>query len=91
MFFTYAQTNTKQINIFFYFNLYVSRDRATSQAVSRRPLNAGAQVQYLTSQGLLVVDKVAMDRSFSGWFHFPLSVSSDQCFTHIHSPAAKAV
>lgn len=74
MFFTYVQTNTKQNNTFLYFNLYVSSDRATSQAVSRRPLIAGTQVQYLTSQGLFVVDKVALDRSFSGWFHFPMSV-----------------
>jgi hypothetical protein len=76
-FFAYVQTNTKQNNIFLYFNLYVSRDRATSQAVSRWPLIAGSQVQYLTSQGLYVVDKVALDMSFSGWFHFPLSGLSD--------------
>jgi len=74
MFFTYVQTNIKQNNTFLYFNIYVSSDRATSQAVNRRPLIAGAQVQYLTSQGLFVVVKVALGRSFSGWFHFPLSV-----------------
>lgn len=82
-FFAYVQNTTKQNNIFLYFNLYVSSDRATSQAVIRWPLIAGFQVQYLTSQGSYVVDKVALDRSFFRVVPFsPLRIIRLMLHTH---------